>query len=140
MKRFLGIIICCFVVATAYIAYVIAERQTALQKFARYNDSWAVGQTVSEYMRLEHRLAAYALGLNDVDRDEVRLRLDIMIGRVELLKQGNLHAFVEQDPQRRELLVKLTTCSRRCLISGSTPSILKVSRRHCNRWRPWMRP
>ena len=108
MKRFLGIIICCFVVATAYIAYVIAERQTALQKFARYNDSWAVGQTLSEYMRLEHRLAAYALGMNDVDRDEVRLRLDIMIGRVELLKQGNLHAFVEQDPQRHELLVKLT--------------------------------
>ncbi len=108
MKRFLGIIICCFVVATAYIAYVIAERQTALQKFARYNNSWAVGQTVSEYMRLEHRLAAYALGMNDVDRDEVRLRLDIMIGRVELLKQGNLHAFVEQDPQRHELLVKLT--------------------------------
>ncbi|PSH65596.1 GGDEF-domain containing protein [Phyllobacterium brassicacearum] len=108
MKRFLGIIICCFVVATAYIAYVIAERQTALQKFARYNDSWAVGQTLSEYMRLEHRLAAYALGMNDVDRDEVRLRLDIMIGRVELLKQGNLHAFVEQDHQRHELLVKLT--------------------------------
>ncbi len=108
MKRFLGIIICCFVVATAYIAYVIAERQTALQKFARYNDSWAVGQTVSEYMRLEHRLAAYALGMDDVNRDEVRLRLDIMIGRMELLKQGNLHAFVEQDPQRRELLLKLT--------------------------------
>ena len=107
MKRFLGIIICCIVVATAYIAYVIAERQTALQKFARYNDSWAVGQTVSEYMRLEHRLAAYTLGMDDVDRDEVRLRLDIMLGRVELLKQGNLHAFVEQDPQRRELLVNL---------------------------------
>ena len=108
VKRFLGIIICCFVVATAYIAYVIAERQTALQKFARYNDSWAVGQTVSEYMRLEHRLAAYALGMDDVDRDEVRLRLDIMLGRAELLKQGNLHVFVEQDPQRRELLLDLT--------------------------------
>ncbi|TXR49544.1 putative bifunctional diguanylate cyclase/phosphodiesterase [Phyllobacterium endophyticum] len=107
MKRVLGIIICCFVVATAYIAYVIAERQTALQKFARYNDSWAVGQTVSEYMRLEHRLAAYALGVEGVDRDEVRLRLDIMIGRAELLKQGNLRVFVEQDPQRRELLLKL---------------------------------
>ncbi len=39
MRRILGVIICCFVVATAYIAYVIAERQTALQKFSRYNDS-----------------------------------------------------------------------------------------------------
>ncbi|WP_081815950.1 EAL domain-containing protein [Phyllobacterium sp. UNC302MFCol5.2] len=108
MKRFLGIIICCFVVATAYIAYVIAERQTALQKFARYNDSWAIGQTVSEYMRLEHRVAAYAMGMDDADRDEVRLRLDIMIGRLQLLKQGSLHSFIEDDAQRRELLSELT--------------------------------
>ncbi|MEP7453683.1 EAL domain-containing protein [Phyllobacterium sp. SB3] len=107
MRRILGIIICCFMLATGYISYDIAERQTALQKFARYNDSWAVGQTVSEYMRLEHRLAAYTLGLEGVDRDEVRLRLDIMLGRLELLQQGNLEEFIQRDIQRSELIVKL---------------------------------
>lgn len=107
MRRFLGVVICCFVVATGYIAHVIAERQTTLQKFARYNDSWAVSQMLSEYMRLEHRLSAYALGMSGVDYDELRLRLDIMLGRLDLLQQGNLHAFIESDPQRRELIVKL---------------------------------
>ena len=108
MRRILGVIICCFVVATAYIAYVIAERQTALQKFSRYNDSWAVGQTVSEYMRLEHVLAGYGLNMNEESRDELRLRLDIMLGRLELLQQGNLRSFIQDDPQRRDLFLKLS--------------------------------
>lgn len=108
MRRILGVIICCFVVATAYIAYVIAERQTALQKFSRYNDSWAVGQTVSEYMRLEHVLAGYVLDMNEETRDEVRLRLDIMLGRLELLQQGNLRSFIQNDQRRRDLFLKLS--------------------------------
>ena len=108
MRRILGVIICCFVVATAYIAYVIAERQTALQKFSRYNDSWAVGQTVSEYMRLEHVLAGYGLTMNEESRDELRLRLDIMLGRLELLQQGNLRSLIQDDPQHRDLFLKLS--------------------------------
>ncbi len=109
MRRILGVIIFCFVLATAYIAYVIAERQTALQKFARYNDSWSIGQTVSEYLRLEHVLAAYALDPNDERREEARLRLDIMLGRLELLRQGNLRAFIQDDPQRRALFLALNS-------------------------------
>lgn len=109
MRRILGVIICCFVLATGYIAYVIAERQTALQKFARYNDSWAVSQMLSEYMRLEHRLSSYALGMQDVSLDEVRLRLDIILSRLQLLKQGNLHTFILKDPSRRALIENLQT-------------------------------
>ncbi|MBK0023004.1 EAL domain-containing protein [Brucella pseudogrignonensis] len=108
MRRILGVIIFCFVLATAYIAYVIAERQTALQKFSRYNDSWSIGQTVSEYMRLEHVLSAYALDPSDDRREEARLRLDIMLGRLELLQQGNLRAFIQDDTQRRALFLKLS--------------------------------
>ena len=100
MRRILGIVICCFVLATGYIAYVIAERQTALQKVARYNDSWAVSQMVSEYLRLEQQLAAYALGLKNADIDEISLRLDIMISRMEFVQQGTLQEFVNKDPSR----------------------------------------
>lgn len=94
--------------ATAYIAYVIAERQTALQKFSRYNDSWSIGQSVSEYMRLEHVLAAYALNFDEDHREEVRLRLDIMLSRLGLLQEGNLRAFIHDDPQRYNLFLKLS--------------------------------
>ncbi|NTJ41962.1 EAL domain-containing protein [Agrobacterium larrymoorei] len=107
MRKALAVIICCFVLATGYIAYVIAERQNALQKFARYNDSWAVSQTVAEYMRFQNLLAEFALGVNDVGRDELRLRLEIMLGRAELLQQGNLGNFVNSTPQSRNLAESL---------------------------------
>ncbi|MUO78616.1 EAL domain-containing protein [Agrobacterium vitis] len=108
MRRILGTIICCFVMATGYIAYVIAERQTTLEKFARYNDSWAVSQTLSEYMRLEHRLATSAFDMGEFDRDDLRLRLDIMLSRLELFEQGNLKSFIDADPQRVDLIAKLS--------------------------------
>ena len=107
MQRLLALIICCFVMATSYMAYVIAERQAALQKVAGYNNAWSVSQALSEYMRLEHRLAAYQLGLAGVDEDEVRLRLDIMLGRIDLLREGTLRPFMESEPGRAALLVRL---------------------------------
>lgn len=103
----MAVIICCFVLATGYIAFVIAERQTALQKFARYNDSWAVSQTVAEYLRLQNKLAVFALNPGRIDRDELQLRLDIMLSRLELLKQGNLGAFINEKQQWRDLVTRL---------------------------------
>lgn len=100
-------IIFCLIIATAYISYVIAERQSALQKYARYNDSWTVAQTLSEYLRLEHRLSNLALGVPDVTKEEVRLRIDFMISRFETLEQGTLGVFIAEAPERLELLSRL---------------------------------
>ncbi|WP_244656544.1 putative bifunctional diguanylate cyclase/phosphodiesterase [Rhizobium sp. CFBP 13644] len=105
----MAVIICCFVLATGYIAYVIAQRQTALQKFARYNDSWAVSQTVSEYLRLQNNLYGFLANPQRVTRDDLRLRMDLMLGRLELLKQGNLGAFIGDRPESHELVKRLTT-------------------------------
>lgn len=107
MRKALAVVVCCFILATGYIAYVIAERQNALQKFSRYNDSWAVSQAVSEYMRFQNMVAEYALGIGEIDRDELRLRLDIILGRLELLKQGSLANFVESKPESREMVKSL---------------------------------
>lgn len=107
MKRVLSGIIFCLIIATAYISYVIAERQSALQKYARYNDSWTVAQTLSEYLRLEHRLSNLALGVPDVTKEEVRLRIDFMISRFETLEQGTLGVFIAEAPERLELLSRL---------------------------------
>lgn len=107
MRKVLAVIICCFVLATGYIAYVIAERQTALQKFARYNDSWAVSQTVSEYLRLQNTLYGFVVDPERVTRDTLRLRMDIMLGRLELLKQGKLGAFIAERAEWRDLVATL---------------------------------
>lgn len=109
MRKVLAVIICCFVLATGYIAYVIAQRQTALQKFARYNDSWAVSQTVSEYLRLQNNLYGFLANPQRVTRDDLRLRMDLMLGRLELLKQGNLGAFIGDRPESHELVKRLST-------------------------------
>lgn len=109
MRKVLAVIICCFVLATGYIAYVIAQRQTALQKFARYNDSWAVSQTVSEYLRLQNNLYGFLINSQRVSRDDLRLRMDLMLGRLELLKQGNLGAFISGRPEWQDLVARLNT-------------------------------
>jgi diguanylate cyclase (GGDEF)-like protein len=95
------------VLATGYFAYVIAQRQTALQKFARYNDSWAVSQTVAEYLRLQNKLSGFVLDPERISRDDLRLRLDLMLGRLELLKNGKLGAFIGEHPDSRDLVAQL---------------------------------
>ncbi|MDG3578922.1 EAL domain-containing protein [Rhizobium sp. YJ-22] len=107
MKKLLAIVIVCFIVATSYIAYVITQRQAMLKNVAHHNDSWAVSQSVSEYMRLEHRLAAYGLGVESGTLDEVRLRLDIMIGRLDILQHGTLRQLIDADPHQQETLDRL---------------------------------
>lgn len=107
MRRILGVIICCFMLATGYIAYIIAERQSSLQTFLRYNDSWAISQMLSEYLRLEERLAAFALGVEGADRDEVQLRLDIIFSRLEAMEQGTLQDFIERNPEHSQLIADL---------------------------------
>jgi diguanylate cyclase (GGDEF)-like protein len=107
LKHLLVAVVCCFVVAACYISYVIAERQGALKKVSRYNEAWTVSQTLAELMRLEHQLAAYGLGGVGVELDEVRLRLDIMLGRVGILEQGVLNDFIQSHPVRRKTLADL---------------------------------
>jgi len=104
LRKALAVVVCCFILATGYIAYVIAERQNALQKFARYNDSWAVSQTVGEYVRFESLLAEYALGIEGIDKDELRLRLDIVLGRMNSLREGSLAAFIDAKPDMRQVI------------------------------------
>lgn len=107
MRKALAVVVCCFILATGYIAYVIAERQNALQKFARYNDSWAVSQAVGEYVRFETLLAEYALGIDGVGKEELRLRLDIVLGRMISFQQGSLTAFMASKPEMRQAVGEL---------------------------------
>lgn len=101
MNRILTAIILSLFIVTGYITYLVHERQAELQKLTRYTDSWSVSQMVSEYMRLEARLSALALNVKGTDRDEVRLRLEIMMSQIELLQQGDLGKFIKKEPRRQ---------------------------------------
>ena len=88
MKSLLGILICAFVVATAWITVTIAQRQQVLRHVAHHNDAWAIGQSVTEFMRLEVILAAYNIPEQNVPAEDVRLRLDIIVSRLAALSEG----------------------------------------------------
>ncbi|HDT6506764.1 TPA: EAL domain-containing protein [Klebsiella aerogenes] len=107
MNRILTAIILSLFIVTGYITYLVHERQSELQKLTRYTDSWSVSQMVSEYMRLEARLSALALNVKGTDRDEVRLRLEIMMSQIELLQQGELGQFIRKSEQRQATVTSL---------------------------------
>lgn len=108
MKRLLGALIVIFVCATGYMSYTVQQRQAVLRQVARYNDTWAMSQAVSEYMRLEAIVAAVALELPDVTEQDLRLRLDIMLSRVDSFNEGALKAFLNATPDRRHTVDDLT--------------------------------
>ncbi|WP_406671598.1 putative bifunctional diguanylate cyclase/phosphodiesterase [Raoultella terrigena] len=107
MNRILTAIILSLFVITGYITYLVHERQSELQKLTRYTDSWSIAQIVSEYMRLEAHLGSYALGVEGVDRDDVRLRLEIMMGQIKPLQQGEPSEFIRKDARRRATIESL---------------------------------
>lgn len=107
MTKFLGILICLFIAATAYMSTTVSQRQQVLRHAAHHNDSWAISQSLSEFLRLETELALYRVPVEGITLKQVRLRLDIMVSRLTSFKEGTLKAFLEQTPSRREAVVAL---------------------------------
>lgn len=128
MNRILTAIILSLFIITGYITYLVHERQGELQKLTRYTDSWSVSQMVSEYMRLEASLGAYALGVDSVDHDKVRLRLDIMLSQIELLEQGDLGSFIRKDAGRKATVASLIHILRQLdgELDTMTPAQIKL--------------
>ncbi len=101
IKLLLAAVIVFFVAAGAYISTLVVERQQALEQESRYNVAWLVGQAATEYVRLEQRLSAYAWPDSPVSRDEVELRFDIIVSRLNLLNSGDVEEFLASDPEHR---------------------------------------
>ncbi|MET0747890.1 MAG: EAL domain-containing protein [Rhizobium sp.] len=97
----LAAVVCCFVLASSYLSYVIIERQEALHRVAGYNETWSVSQTSSEFLRLEQVLAAYAVPGSGVRLDSVRLRLDIMFNRLGILENAAFRNFVRSNEHNK---------------------------------------
>ncbi|MDA9456395.1 hypothetical protein XI00_19510 [Bradyrhizobium sp. CCBAU 21359] len=99
IKILLALVIGVFVAATVYISALVIERQSALERVSRYNVAWLVGQATSEYTRLQQRVSAFGLPDSKVSVDEVRLRFDIIVNRLSLLRTGEVEQFVKEDAE-----------------------------------------
>jgi hypothetical protein len=107
LKVGIAIVISGFILAAVYITVLIIVRQEALQQVSRHNTAWEAAQAVAEFTRLQHRVAEFGLPVTRVDEDEVKLRYEILLSRVAVLKEGKVQAVVQRDPDLQNALVDL---------------------------------
>jgi two-component system, cell cycle sensor histidine kinase PleC len=96
-----------FAVAAAGVSFAVVERQEQLREVSRYNLVWAASQALSEFYRLEERVAAFSLPNGAVTADEVALRFEIMQNRIGILDGGDLAAFVAANPEQQAVVDEL---------------------------------
>ncbi len=94
----LALMICAITAGAVYTSMLIFQRQKALQAVSRYNLTWLASQSATELTRLEERVAMTMVPGSGVDADEVGLRLDILTGRVGLLRTGEVEEFTHNNP------------------------------------------
>src|SRR5690606_27401230 len=81
---------------TYYVGSLEAKRQHDHDTFSPYEVAFAVAQTVNEYLRFEQILVMYALPGSTIPIDDVRLRLDIIIGRLQQFERSAEHVGEER--------------------------------------------
>ncbi|QRM32626.1 bifunctional diguanylate cyclase/phosphodiesterase [Microvirga sp. VF16] len=107
LKVIFGAVTVCFLLASAYIAVLITERQRLLGDLTHYNPAWQASQAVSEFMRLERRLDAFNVPGRGIDKDEVELRFEILISRAKLLIEGRFRSIIQDDADQLATLRRL---------------------------------
>lgn len=123
-----------FAVATYYVGSLEAKRQHDHDTFSPYEVAFAVAQTVNEYLRFEQILAMYALPGSTIPIDDVRLRLDIIIGRLQQFERSAEHVgedrlvvhFMHTNPSYGETMDEVSKAldiADIALNSGDTPDM-----------------
>ncbi|QRM33532.1 bifunctional diguanylate cyclase/phosphodiesterase [Microvirga sp. VF16] len=107
LKVIFGAVTVCFLLASAYIAVLVTERQKVLGDITHYNPAWQASQAVAEFMRLERRLDAFNVPGRGVDKGEVELRFEILLSRVKLLIEGRFQSIIQDDADQLATLRRL---------------------------------
>ena len=105
-KTALAAVVGTFVVAALYTAVVIGDRQESLKKVSRYNVAWLAGQATTELGRFGMRVSQFGDPGTTVDKDEVRLRHEILLNRLGVFGSGDFREFVQASPERQEFVAE----------------------------------
>ena len=92
--------------SAAYTTTLTIERQATLQKVSRYNATWLASQANAQVVRFQQRVAEYGLPGIDVDADEVKVRLDVLVNRVQVLTAGEAGELISTDPALTGIVAK----------------------------------
>ena len=103
----LAALISVFLALAGYVVVLMYQHQKEIDQLSNYNLAWIASQTAVEVTRFNQRVTAFAAGRPDVDEDEVQLRFDILVSRVDTLKVGSVREFVEAAPERKSFVETL---------------------------------
>lgn len=103
----LTVVILGFTASAIYIGVLVFQRQPAYEGVGLGNVTWLVAQAPSEYARLEQRVSSYGLNDGSTTEEEVRLRFDIVVNRLNTLRSRDVEVFVASDPRFSEVLDQL---------------------------------
>lgn len=98
LKWVLGLMLAFLAIGAITTSVLIVQRQEALQRVSRYNLTWLLSQSTAETLRLVELASAATVPGSSVDRDEVQLRLDVLINRSNLLERGEASEFIRRRP------------------------------------------
>ena len=106
IRTVLVAILAALLFSAAYTTTLTIERQVTLQKVSRYNATWLASQASAQVVRFQERVAEYGLPGVDVDADEVKVRLDVLTNRVQVLTAGEGGELIGTDPALTEIVAK----------------------------------
>ncbi len=98
LKPVLLVVIATLAIAAAYTSMLIVDRQRALSGVSRYTTTWDASQSLTELLRLETTVAAYAVPGSGSSKPQVDLWLQIVANRARLLTNGQVNAVLAREP------------------------------------------
>ena len=92
------------IAASAYMSTIIDRQNVIIAQISNNNTAFIGSQAATELVRLRNRLGAFVAAPSMPRLSEIRLRYEIMIGRVAIMGSGEFGRFIRQSPYR-DLLV-----------------------------------
>jgi len=121
LKWLVGGILVLLAGAAVTISVLIQDRQDALQRVSRYNLSWLLSQGANETIRLVEAISAISVPGAKIDHDDLDLRFDIVVNRLQLLNNGEAGAFLHANPE-----MEATVRTLRSELDRASPLIAKL--------------
>jgi signal transduction histidine kinase len=109
-----------FAIVAMALGYLIYEREESLAETSRYNLQWSASQAVIELTRLQSSIGMWLVDKSSHQADDVRLRYDILLNRMELLENGEFGSFIATHPEMRAIVndARLNLTSIKPLMRG----------------------
>ena len=92
--------------AAIYLTFLIRDREQSLSEVSRYNLQWSASQAAIELTRLQVALSTAAMPETTTTPDDVRLRLDILKNRLNLLSSGEFKTFASLNPETNAIVAE----------------------------------